>query len=66
MISSYIQLVILTHMNQPTLRIGGETTYNPEAAYNAKSFDERVVETREKHCRKSTATDSEDDEGRQH
>ena len=37
--------------NQRNLRSGGES------AYNHKSFDERVAETREQHRRKSTADD---------
>lgn len=48
-------------MNQRNLRSGGESAYNPEAAYNPKSFDERVAETREKHRQKSAADDVTDE-----
>jgi hypothetical protein len=44
--SSYIRLVMPNRMNQRNLRSGGETACNLEAAYNSKSFDERVSSKR--------------------
>ena len=51
----------MNRFNQRNLRSGGESAYNPEAAYNPKSFDERVAETREQNSRKSTADEISDD-----
>lgn len=51
----------MNRFNQRNLRSGGESAYNPEAAYNPKSFNERVAETQEQNQRKSHADDVTDE-----
>jgi len=49
-------------MNQRNLRrSGGESEHPVEAAYNPKTYEERVAETLERHSRKSTADEISDD-----